>query len=122
MTNCVVVVKTKQGDEILAILNGEINGVIKVEHPFYIRYNPMTNNIGMTPYCALTDEKYFEFRRENLEFLVTASREIAQKFLRLVETQEALVSHQSHPADDDEFDIHSYLGDKTVIPGGSTKH
>lgn len=120
MTECVIVLRTKTGDEIIAILNGELDGIVKTAHPYYVRYNPMSQNIAMVPYCALSDEKYYEFRRDNLEFLVTANRDISTKFLKMVDATEHL--QMVTQLEDEQEEESESLFAKTILAGNDTKH
>ena len=125
MIDYVVVIRTKRGDEILAILNGEMDGIVKTEHPYYVRYNPATSNLAMVPYCPLTDEKYFEFNRDNIEFLVTANRDISAKFIRMVDAAENMINAQARDflEEEEEYDeMDAKLRDKTFIDGNDTQH
>jgi hypothetical protein len=115
----VVVIRLKAGEDLLAILNGELDNRVLIEHPYYVTYDPSCGNVTMIPYCPLTDEFYFEINRSEINFLVTASRDIATKFLSMVsaaiQVPEAI--GEDYTADD--------VGDLTVANmqlGNTTKH
>jgi len=117
IADCVIVIRTKAGDDLLAILNGEINGVVKTEHPYYIRFNRESNNIAMIPYCSLSDEKYFEFHRNDLLFLVTANQVISENFMRMVSNHNTVASLQGDEAEAAETTLPI-----NYISGNVTKH
>lgn len=81
---CVVVVRLKAGDDILAIVTGLTDTAIMIEYPYFARYNPKDRSVVMVPYCPLSDEYYFEISRDRIEFFVTANKDVTQKFLEMI--------------------------------------
>lgn len=87
MNDYVVTFRMISGEDILAVIVGELDGIVRVEHPHIVKYYPNDGGyLTMIPYCTLTDETYFEFRRDDIKFLVTASEQIASKFLTMIAT------------------------------------
>lgn len=125
MIDYVVVIRTKQGDDLLALLCGEVNDVVKIEHPYYVKFNPATSNLAVIPYCPLTDEKFFELKRNDIEFLVTANRDISAKFIRMVDAAELVVTAQEKGflEEEEQYDeIEAGLNHKNFVEGNDTKH
>ena len=50
----IVVIRLKNEDELLAILNEEHKDKIVVEYPYFVRFDISTNAVAMTPYCSLS--------------------------------------------------------------------
>lgn len=111
---CVVVIRMKGNEEILAILSSTANDKLKIQYPFYARINPSSGNITMVPYCPLSDETFFEIPTSEIQFVVPASEEVSTKFLTMAADQ---------PADEelDEDDEPMYMVSQ-LITGNSTKH
>lgn len=84
MKETVIVLRLKTGEDIIGILVGDKSNIIKVEHPYYAKYSINGGNVSMMPYCPLTDESYFEFKKDNIEFIVTAAEIVSIKFLKIV--------------------------------------
>ena len=125
MSACVVVIRTKSGDDLLAILVGELEGIIRTEHPFYVKYNVTQGNFTMVPYCSLSNETYFEFRQDSIEFIVTANFEITSKFLRMVDAyvQTCQEDVESLWEQDQEVNqLESALNKTMFIQGNDTMH
>ena len=120
--DCVVVIRTKDNDDILAILNGEQDGRVKIEHPYFIRVNPVNSNVAMTPYCPLSDERYFDLQREEIKFLVTANREITKKFLLMVDVADQELTEEILAEDEPLDELEAALLDKTFVKGSDTRH
>lgn len=120
MNDCVVVIRLKAGEELLAILNGEVDNKVMIEHPYYVTVNPDSGSVRMVPYCPLTDEIYFELNRSDISFLVTANQEIALKFSNMIHTstQEPEVIGEDHTSDLVSSDVTL----ANIIPGNTTKH
>jgi hypothetical protein len=120
MSDCVVVIRLEDGDDILAIMHSELDGVVRVEHPYYIKVD--SSNVVMMPFCALTDEVFFEFKKEKIQFLVTANREITEKFLRMVDAMEYAATTKAIQEDSPYDELQSMLRNKSFIKGTDTKH
>jgi hypothetical protein len=120
MNDCVVVIRLKSGDELLAILTGEIDNRVMIEHPYYVTVNPASGSVTMIPYCPLTDEIYFELSRPDINFLVTANQEIALKFSNMINSvnQEPEVIGEDRTSDL----VSSDVTIANIIPGNTTKH
>lgn len=63
--------------------------MVKIEHPHYIKYIPDNGNVVLLPYCLFTDETFFEFKKDKLDFLSTCSSDISNRFLDMLEQKEA---------------------------------
>lgn len=120
MDNCVVVIRLKAGEEILAVLNGEKDNKVMIEHPYYVTVNPASGSVTMIPYCPLTDEVYFELSRSDINFLVTANEDIALKFSNMINysNQEPEIIGEDHTSDI----VSSDVTIANIIPGNTTKH
>lgn len=112
MTDCVTVIRTKAGDDIIAVLTGKLDNTLRVDHPYFARLNPVTGNVTMVPFCPLSDEIHFKLDMADIQFVVTASEEISKKFLAMVYTTDSSV--------EEEDDI--VYNTSQVIPGNTTKH
>ena len=110
---CVVIIRMKSGEEIVAILSGKMGDNIRIEHPYYANVNPMTGNVTMIPYCPLSEETFFELDTSDIRFLVTASEDIGGKFTRMVL---ATNSDTEHTEEDP-----TYIPAQVVL-GNNTKH
>jgi hypothetical protein len=120
MDDCVVVIRLKSGEELLAILTGEIDNRVKIEHPYYVTISPASGSVTMVPYCMLTDEIHFELNRSDINFLVTANGEIALKFMNMINTatQEPIIIGEDRTSDL----VSSDVTIANIIPGNTTKH
>lgn len=116
MIDCVVVMKLKAGEEMLAVIHNESSGIVKLQHPHYVKFNPLNNTVAMVPYCPLSDETFFEFDRSQIQFLVTANTDITTKFLNMVD---ALSNVKLSESLDEDHNTSLY---QAVIEGNSTVH
>lgn len=117
MIDCVVVMKLKAGEEMLAVIHNESSGVVKLQYPHYVKFNPLNNTVAMVPYCPLSDETFFVFDRNQIQFLVTANNDITTKFLNMVDAMSTYKLSES--MDDEEENASVY---QPVIEGNSTIH
>lgn len=120
--DCVVVIRLENGDDLLAILVGELDGVIKVEHPYIVKMQPLSSSVMMLPYCALTDEVYFEIKRDKIDFVVTANNHITMKFLSMVDAAEQAVVEEMLAEVDPFDDLEADLQDMSYVKGTDTLH
>ena len=77
-----------RGETILGIIIGDDSDHIKIEHPYEIRLYEDTGTITIVPYCVYTEESFFKFPREKIEFMVTCSPDIANRYMKMVNTVE----------------------------------
>lgn len=114
----VAVVRLNSGEDVLAILLADKDDRLMVQHPHYIRMNPVNQTVAMIPYCALSDETFYEISKPQIIFTVTATEDISKKFLRMVDARDAI------PSDDleEEWDGYEDLSSKTIVSGNETKH
>jgi len=122
MSGVVVVIRTEGGDDILALMRGELDGIVKIECPYYVKFNPATSNVIMVPYCPLSDERYFELNKGKIQFLVTANKEISSKFLKMVEMRDQLEEFAAATSDPETTEPESDWLSATFVKGSDTKH
>lgn len=124
MLDYVVVIRMGMTD-IIGILAGETDNVVKIEHPFIVRYDQATN-ISLMPYCSLTDECYFEFKKAEMTFLVTASPVVAQRFIDMVNSIEKMRTESmlDYMEDQEEGldELESVISNKHYVEGNDTIH
>lgn len=120
MTEVVVVIRLKSGEDVIGIIMGERDGKILLDNPYYAKYSMATGNVSMMPYCPLTDETLFSFEKDNLEFMVTAAASVTTKFISLIEYFQMSQEKELAKALDD---IIEPGFDNTIeIAGNDTKH
>ena len=112
MNDCVVVIRTNKGDDLLALFELDKGDKVRVRYPYYIRYNPTTQNITMVAYCALSDETYYELKHSDIEFIVVANDDISNKFIGMIGSYEKLVTNTEPESEDT----------KSIITGNLTIH
>jgi len=127
MSDCVVVVvRLKSGHDMLGILVGELDDVLRIEHPYYVKVSPTElTAIAMMPYCPLSDEIMYEIERRNVEFVVPASETVSYKFLSLVNEIESdnQQSIESLLDQEEELDrLEAKVREKIFVEGTKTKH
>lgn len=122
MTDVVAVIRLHNGDDLIAIIAGEMDNKLRVEHPYYIRYNPAQGAVGMVPYCALSDEIFFQIDRSKIDFIAVANNDISDKFLKMIDSVDQL-RHTQAMEDDEPYDkLEAAIVHKTFIEGNDTKH
>lgn len=104
----------------LACLVGESDELVRVQHPHVVRYSNNVNALGLIPYCPLSDETYFEFAKDKIEFLVIANPVIANNFVSMIESDTVL--KQDHLFEQREEPAHQPAVQYTFIEGNDTKH
>lgn len=118
----VVVIRMHNGDDVIAIITGELDDKVRVEHPYYIKYNPSQGAVGMIPYCALSDEIFFQIDRSKIDFVAVANNDITEKFLRMIEAVDQ-GRYAQMLEDDEPLDrLEAAFEAKTFIEGNDTKH
>lgn len=117
----VVVIRLSEGD-VIAILNGEVDGVLRVEHPYYVMLNSTRNQLMITPYCALSDEIYYEIPRSSAQFVVTASSSVARIFFETVDSHELQQTHEAVVESQEYDEIEATVLNRILAPGNDTKH
>lgn len=122
MTDVVVVIRMHNGDDVIAIITGELDDKVRVEHPYYIKYNPVQGAVGMVPYCALSDEVFFQIDRSKIDFVAVANDDISSKFLRMVDAVDQSRYTQMAEADGQLDRFQAAVEAKTYIEGNDTKH
>lgn len=122
MNEVVVVIRLHNGDDLIAIITGEMDDKVRVEHPYYIKYNPAQGAVGMVPYCALSDEVFFQIDRSKIDFVAVANNDISDKFLKMVDSVDQLRYTQSMEDDKPLDRLEASIVQKTFIEGNTTKH
>lgn len=122
MSDCVVVIRLLSGEDIIAILAGELEDVIRIEHPYFVKYSSALGSVTMAPYCAFTDEVFFELDRKRIDFLVTANDDIAPKFLTMVDDLEYKMINQFIHSEEATERFEEESNDKVYVEGNETKH
>lgn len=122
MTDVVIIVRTHNNDDIIAIAVGEIDGYLRIEYPFFVKYDHVSGNISMVPYCALSDEIVYKIGRDKIDFVVTANKEISIKFLNMVDSLES-AKLKAQLQEDEVYDVlESSLIQQNFVVGNNTKH
>ena len=118
----VVIVRLNTGEDLIAILHGELDNKIKLEHPYFVKYSAAQGTVGMLPYCALSDETFYDIGRSRIEFVVLANEDISGKFLATLDISPEVVAPK---------EVKSYIEEETsaldeirsrYIVGNTTKH
>lgn len=122
MTNCVVVIRLNNESDVLGILDHAADDVVRLEHPFTVFVNGEQNTVAMYPYCSLSDETFYEFKRSDFKFLVTASNEIASKFMRMVDSLEQVKTELILEEDSNLDQLEAHIMNSVFIEGNNTKH
>lgn len=122
MNDVVVVIRLHNGDDLIAIITGELDDKIRVEHPYYIKYNPTQGAVGMVPYCALSDEIFFQIDRSKVDFVAVANNDISDKFLKMINSVDQLRYAQSMEDDEPIDRLEASLAMKVFVEGNDTKH
>ena len=118
---CVVVIRMNTGEDVLAILLGEYDNMIKVEHPHYVKFDGRVG-IMLIPYCQLSDEKYYEIPKDRAQFLVTASRNVAYRYLDCIDELEAKYTEDLIANDAPLESLEAALKDNNYVSGNDTVH
>lgn len=120
----VIVLRTDTDhDDIIGLIIGNDVDVVRVQHPYYIKYDASAGNIVMMPYCALTDESFFEFKRERVDFLVTASKQVSTRFLQVLDR--ASRAKKAEELEDLEMSLQEHDNEEVIrafIEGNDTRH
>jgi len=125
MTECVAVIRLKSGIDVLAILVGDLDNMVRVEHPYFVKANSYITNFSLIPYCGLSDETYYEINRDKIEFIVPASHEVATKFLDVIDqANEIKADTIAELIQEDNYldQLEARLTNKNYVEGNDTKH
>ena len=128
MNDYVIVIRLNTNVDLLAILVRDNEDNICVEHPYYVHYS-VSGTISLMPYCSLTDETYFEIKKDRIDFVVTASDKIAEKFVTTINPDVYADAIEEEPIGTVQSDLDNIverladiLGYSTYITGNDTKH
>jgi hypothetical protein len=108
------------GDDLLAILVGDNPEFIRVEHPFYVKFNPLNGSLGALPYCNLTDETYFELAKTRIDFVALASEPISRMFLDMATKYSNAKAYI--PNEEEEEEPLRRTQQSVFVEGNDTKH
>lgn len=117
----VVIVRMLSGDQILGIMLGDVDGKVKLEHPHFVKYNPANQTMAMVPFCPLSDEAIYEVPKKDVQFVVTANKEVTQRFFEAVDILEARVHQHSLELEDDYAPLERLVF-RNYVEGNTTKH
>lgn len=104
MDDVVVVLRNSFGEELIGSYISDEDEKVKIQNPYFLRYVPSLGDVIMSPYCMYSDETYFEFKKSDLQYLVTANELCTKKYLQFIS--------------EDDYNLPS----KTFIAGNDTKH
>lgn len=90
----VIVIRTKDNEDIVAKLNYVNDDMVKIESPHFIEFSQTSGKFVLIPYCIFSDEKFFEFKRNDLKFLVTANETLAIEYLLILDEIEEFKLNQ----------------------------
>lgn len=113
----VVIVRLSVGDDLIALLEDSDQEAVKLEHPHYVRFNPLSGTISMFPFCSLSDETRYTLPRSQLTFVVPSNKDLAYKFISLLQSSDTNQAWSSwhHEAEEDP-------STPAFIDGNDTKH
>lgn len=91
MIDDVVLLRLISGDEIICVLLNDLTSdTVKVQYPYQIRYSPKAGEVLMVPFCVLSDETYFEFKRDQILFCVDPVLGIVENYLEVIDKPETI--------------------------------
>lgn len=117
MKDVVVIARMNNGDDVTAIIHGQRENKIKLEHPHFIRFNASQGSVAMMPYCVFSDERFFEIDTSRTEFVVVANDEISTKFLAMINA-----ANQLRMPEPEEIPVSDRILPASVMQGNDTKH
>lgn len=112
----IVIVRLNIGDDVIAVLEHKDNGQVKLEHPHYVRFNPVSGTISMFPFCSLSDETKYTLDQTQLTFVVPCNKRLARKFITLLQSSD---THQAWSSWETEEDVPPPA---RFVDGNDTKH
>lgn len=118
----VVVIRLNNESDVMGILDSTFEDHVKLEYPFTVFVNSETNSVAMFPYCTLSDEKFYDFKKSDFKFLVTASSEVATKFLKMVDSLEQEKIEYIIEETNDLDRLEAHIQNSIYIEGNNTKH
>ena len=122
----VVIVRTKSGEELIALFVNTIDNLeqLNLENPHFIRPDPRTGNVTITPYCIFSPEKFFTMKKDEVQFVVTARPEVARRFLVLIKENESstLFEPAENSPQEDTCDPAINLLRSFLLNSNTTKH
>lgn len=117
MNDVVVIARMNNGDDVIAIIHGQLESKIKLECPHFIRFNPAQGSVAMMPYCVFSDERFYEVDTSRTEFVVVANDEISTRFLAMVHA-----ANQLQMPEPEEIPVSDQTLPASVMQGNNTKH
>lgn len=122
METAVVVIRMNNGEDVLAILSAEFDGILRIEHPHFVKLNESTGTVSIVPYCGLSDERFYEIKTADTQFVVLASNEVTSKFFHIVNAAEAKQTRSMLDYLEPLDQLEAMIDNKTYIDGNDTKH
>lgn len=116
----VVIARLNSGSDVIGVyVDKSTKTILKLEHPYFIRL--VDGSLVMQPYCAFSPEQFFDIKKKDLQFVVTASEKLASRFISMIELNEY---NQATQEDLDRFDAacSEVAKDRLVIPLTETYH
>lgn len=118
----VVAIRFNTGEDILAFLEGEIDGKLQLAYPHYVKFNPSSQQLMLLPFCSFSDEYLYTIPSSICLFVVTASNDVANRFIDAL-NQSITETIQTSLAEEEQLDkLESILLDTTYVSGNTTKH
>lgn len=110
----VVVIRIKSGPDVIGLFCGEDvkRHVVTLCHPHYTKIDNETDNLLLMKYCYLTEETYFEFNRNDIEFLALVKPSIEQYFKTMIMSRDSLDDKEDRPNASNV--IHLHKGNESV--------
>ncbi len=82
----VIVMRLFSGDDLIGILSSINEFKIQLQFPHNVKFNHSTGTVSMTALCPLSDEVFYDFSKAHCQFVVTASAEVTQKFMEMIDS------------------------------------
>ena len=78
------------GEDIIGVVVEETEDIVKLETPFVVLYVYATNTLHMAPFCSITDETCFEFKKDDIQLNVTPSDLVSKKYIEIITALDTL--------------------------------
>lgn len=118
----VVAIRFNTGEDLLAILEGELDGKLQLAYPHYVKFNSSSQQLMLLPFCSFSDEYLFTIPTSLCLFVVTASDSVANRFIDAL-NQSITDTIQNTLEEEEQLDkLESLLLNTNYITGNTTKH
>lgn len=116
----VIVIRRNCGEDIVGLYVSDDELGVKVKSPHTVHVNIQEGTLGILPYCLLTDEKYYTFRKSDIAFVAVANERVTNGFLAMTHVTDFddLIKVLNPTRRDEEFEPI----DKPITPGNGTLH